>query len=125
MLRHMESAWQRYLGLAAGLTEVTRKGAESVVKRLVASGEVASSRAEDYVEDLLHASDRNRKALLSLVRTETERTIGLLGLARQDDVEHLRERVEALEALQGAEVTSVQPSARRAASPWTSGEPTS
>lgn len=94
----MDSGWQRYLTLAGGVTEVTGRAAEALVKKLVASGEVASNRAEDYVDELLRASDRNRKAMLALVRTETERTIERLGLARQADLVELRERVETLEA---------------------------
>ena len=94
----MNPGWQRYLDLAAGLTEVTRKSAEAVVKRLVSSGEVASNRAEEYVEELLRASEDNRKALGSMVRAETERTITRLGLVRQADFDRLQARVDELES---------------------------
>ena len=92
----MNAGWQRYLNLAAGLTDVTRKSAEAVVKRLVSSGEVASTKAEEYVEDLLRASEGNRKALASIVRAETERTIARLGLVRQADFDRLQTRVDEL-----------------------------
>src|SRR5680860_599537 len=104
--RSMSSGWQRYLDLAAGLGETTRKSADAVVRKLVASGEVASDRAEDYVEELLKASERNGRTVASMVRTETERTIGRLGFVRQAEVERLRARVEELEGQRATDTTA-------------------
>lgn len=91
-------AWQRYLDLATGLTDVTRKGAEAVVRALVKQGEVAADRAERAVDELLQRSEANRKVVAALVRAETERAVGRLGLASQAEVDRLREEVAALRA---------------------------
>lgn len=95
------SAWQRYVDAAGSLTQTTRKRAESIVRNLVKQGEIASDRAEKAVEDLLNRSEENRKAVASIVRTETERAVGRLGLARQSQVDRLAERVDKLEQQTG------------------------
>lgn len=91
------SPWQRYVDAAGSLTQTTRKRAESIVRGLVKQGEIASDRAEKAVEELLNRSEENRKAVVSIVRTETERAVGRLGLARQADVDQLAKRVQELE----------------------------
>lgn len=94
----MNNAWQRYAESATGLTQVTRQRAENIIKGLVKQGEVAADRAEKAIDDLMNRSERNRKALATLVRSETERAVERLGLARQRDVDQLRSKVEKLEA---------------------------
>jgi len=93
---HVNSTWQRYLDMASGLTQVTQRKAESVVKTLVRQGEVAADRAERVVDELLTRSDANRKAIASLVKTETQRAVERLNLARQRDVERLETKVTKL-----------------------------
>lgn len=99
---------QRYLDAAAALGDLTRRGAESVVRTLVRRGEVAADAAESLVDDVLARSDRNRRWVAALVAAETERTVARLGLARQRDLDHaemlvtaLTSRVAALEARAG------------------------
>ncbi len=94
----MDGPLQRPLEGLVGVTSLTRRGAESIVRTLVQQGEVAADRAERAVDELLARSERNRSALAELVRTETERAVGRLGLARQEDVDALAERVARLEA---------------------------
>ena len=114
----MEGSLQRSLEGLAGVTALTRRGAESIVRTLVQRGEVAADRAERAVDELLARSERNREAVAELVRQETERVVGRLGLARQEDVDALSERVERLEAaLRG------EPSARDAAADAPGGPP--
>jgi len=94
----LDGPLQRPLEGLVGVTSLTRRGAESIVRTLVQQGEVAADRAERAVDELLARSERNRSALAELVRTETERAVGRLGLARQEDVDALAERVARLEA---------------------------
>jgi polyhydroxyalkanoate synthesis regulator phasin len=93
----VNKAWQRYMEMATGLGQTTQKKAESVVRSLVKQGEVATDRAEKTVDDLLQRSERNRKVISQLVKSETERTVQRLGLARNRDVERLQNKVERLE----------------------------
>lgn len=94
----MDRAWQRYLDVATGFTEVTRKRAERVVRGLVKQGEVAADQVERTVDDLLRRSERNRQVIGTLVRNETERAVDRLGLARQRDVTRLEEELERVRA---------------------------
>lgn len=97
----MNKAWQKYVDMASGLTNVTRKRAEQVVRGLVKQGEIATDRAEKAVDELLSRSESNRKAVASIVRSETERAVGRLGLARQKDLEKLERKIDKL-AKQGS-----------------------
>jgi polyhydroxyalkanoate synthesis regulator phasin len=88
---------ERYVEAAVGATAVTRRRAEALVGVLVKQGEVAADRTEQLVDGLLTRSEHNRKALSTLVRVEAERVVERLGLARQEDVDRLAERVDRLE----------------------------
>lgn len=112
----MTSPWQRYVDAAGSLTQTTRKRAESIVRGLVKQGEIASDRAEKAVDDLLNRSEENRRAVVSIVRTETERAVARLGLARQSDVDRLAERVEELEQHTGVKKSSGKKSASKKSS---------
>lgn len=110
------SPWQRYVDAAGSLTQTTRKRAESIVRGLVKQGEIASDRAEKAVDDLLNRSEENRRAVVSIVRTETERAVARLGLARQAEVDRLAERVEKLEQHTGVKKSSGKKSASKKSS---------
>jgi polyhydroxyalkanoate synthesis regulator phasin len=98
----VDKAWQRYLDLASGLTQVTRNRAEQVIRALVKQGEIAAERTEKAVDELLRRSELNRKALAAVVRSETERAVARLGLARQADVNRLERKVEQVEQPESA-----------------------
>jgi polyhydroxyalkanoate synthesis regulator phasin len=93
----VNKAWQRYLDAASGLTHMTQQRAERVIKNLVKQGEVAAERAEKAVDELLKRSEQNRDAIAAIVRNETEKAVGRLGLARQRDVERLERKIAQLE----------------------------
>lgn len=97
----MNPTWQRYLDLANGLTRVTQRSAETVVKNLVKQGEVAADRAERTVDDLLRSSESNRKAVAAMVKSETERAIGALGLVTQRDLDKLQRKVDSMQGAGG------------------------
>lgn len=114
---NVTSAWQRYLDLASGVTQVTQQRAESAIKALIRQGEVAADRMEAAVDELLKRSERNRKAMANLVKAETERAVDRLGLARQRDVERLQARIARLEAQRA------EPAAKKAAGKATKKSP--
>jgi polyhydroxyalkanoate synthesis regulator phasin len=106
----VEKSWQKYVETASGLTEVTRRRAEQVVRSLVKQGEIAADNMERAVEDLLQRSEQNRRAVSSLVKAESERAVARFGLARKRDVQRLQKRVDELEA----QVRSGQPAKKTA-----------
>ncbi len=119
----MDNAWQRYLETASGLTATTRQRAERVVKNLVKQGEVAADQVERTVEELLKRSDTNRKAVASIVRTETERAVERLGLARQRDVDRLAAKVAKLEGSATGTATATETAAKKSAAAKRSATP--
>lgn len=116
----------RYLEAAVGLTELTRKRAERIVRNVVKKGEAAGN-PKQLVEDLLERSGENREALVTLVRGETERAMRAMGLATRNDVERLEQQLRALrrqlaEAEETAGTTEAQERAKRTAAKRTAEE---
>jgi polyhydroxyalkanoate synthesis regulator phasin len=94
----VRDAVKSYLTLAGSLTGVTRQRATAVARGLVQQGEATAEQVGSLVEDLLAQSRQNREAVAALVTYEVDRTLGRLGLASDDEVAGLLERVRALEA---------------------------
>lgn len=94
----MRDAVKSYLTLAAGLTEVTRQRATAAARALVQQGEATAEQVGGLAEDLLTQSRQNREAVQALVGYEVDRTLGRIGLASNDEVAGLLQRVRALEA---------------------------
>ena len=92
----MNSAVQRYLDAASGLTELTRSKAEQIVKQLVKSGEAAGDQVGELVEDLIERQKQNREAMSSLVKNETSKVVHSMGLVTSGEVERLQKQVADL-----------------------------
>ena len=97
-------AVRAYAQLASGLTEVTRERAMTTAKALVAqlgalSEAPAQSTAQARVlaEELTKAARANRDAMLSMIRTETERAVAAVGVATGEDLGTMQRRLAALE----------------------------
>lgn len=85
----------RYLEAAMGLTDLTRRRAEKLVRSVLEQGEAAGN-PKELVEDLLERSNENRGALVTLIRGETRRAMKAMGLATTNDVERLEQQLKAL-----------------------------
>lgn len=109
----MDKAWQKYLDMASGLTKITQKRAEQVVRSLVKQGEVATDRAEKTVDELLSRSEANRKAAAQIVRSEVDKAVERLGLVRQRDLRALERRIDELERRGPASTPATKKSAKR------------
>ncbi|MCU1674181.1 MAG: Polycystic kidney disease protein 1-like 3 [Frankiales bacterium] len=94
----MRDALKSYLALAGGLTDVTRQRATAAAKALVAQGEATAEQVTTLADDLLKQSKSNREAVAALVKYEVDRTLGRVGLATNDEVHELTQRVRTLEA---------------------------
>ncbi len=112
----MNKAVQRYIEAATDLTQMTKASAEKVVKQLVKQGEAAADNAGDLVEELLDRQKRNREAITSLVKAETDRVVRAMGLASTKEVERLQKQVVDLKkSLAEAEKKAAKPTAKKAA----------
>ncbi|MFI5845679.1 hypothetical protein ACIA8K_38840 [Catenuloplanes sp. NPDC051500] len=93
-----KEAWRAYLDLALGLTESSRKQATKTAMKLVGKGGATAAQLQALVEETLAAGTANRAVVERLVRNEVDRALGVVGLAKSDEVEALRKRVTELEA---------------------------
>ena len=93
----MRDAIKRYVDTAQSLTDIPRERAERVAKRLASSGVIDPGQIRGVAADLVERSRENRRRITELVTTEIRRQVSRLGLASKDDVERLRQRVQALE----------------------------
>ncbi len=85
----------RYFEAAVGLTDLTRKRAEQLVRNVLDQRQTAGN-PKELVENLLERSNENRDALIILIRGETKRAIKAMGVATTNDVERLEQQVKAL-----------------------------
>src|SRR5262245_60081755 len=88
---------QRFLDAGAGLTHMTQRNAERLVKSLVDAGEVQSTQAQRMVSDLVEQGRKNRERLTTLIDREVRTQIGRMGLASQADLRRLERKVDALQ----------------------------
>jgi polyhydroxyalkanoate synthesis regulator phasin len=112
----MQDAWRAYLELALGLTEASRKRAQSVARKLVGQSGVTAAQLQAFAEELLSTGLANREALTKLVRFEVDRALGVVGLATAEEVADLTERVRHLER-ELAQARAQAPTAPAAAEP--------
>lgn len=92
----MASPIDRYLSAAAGLTALTRSGAEKIVQQLARSGELATAQMPEAVQELIGRSKENRDLLVTMIQQEIQRSIRTMGLATEDDVDRLRQDLDTL-----------------------------
>jgi polyhydroxyalkanoate synthesis regulator phasin len=79
---------KRYLEAGLALTQITRARAEELVHELIQAGEVETTRAQDWVEDLVKTSRERSDTLLSTVRGEVKTQLADLGITNMDDLAH-------------------------------------
>src|SRR5258706_12325632 len=94
----MQDALRTYLGLAMGLTEVSRKTVRKAVKDAVGRGNATAEQVKALTGDLLAANSTNRDALVKLVKFEVDRALGVVGLATAEEGADLTARLRALGA---------------------------
>ena len=87
---------KRYIDAGLAFTALTQARAEELVKDLVRMGEVQADQARDAVADLLERSRKNSEKLLETVRTEVRQQITSLGLATQDDLDKIEQRIASV-----------------------------
>ena len=89
-------ALKKYLDAGVSFTEMTRTRARSIVKDLVAAGELQQKQATKMVEELVDRSRRQTEDLVNIVRKEVQSQLANLGLATQADIEAISDQIVAL-----------------------------
>jgi polyhydroxyalkanoate synthesis regulator phasin len=93
----VREALKRYVDAAQSLTEVPRERAEQVARRLAGLGLIDPGQIKGVASDIVGRSRENRRKVTELVAREMRRQVSRIGFASKDEVERLRQRVQALE----------------------------
>ncbi len=93
----MRDAIKRYFEAAQSITEVPRERAERIARRLAGSGLIDREQIRGVASDLVERSRENRRKLTDFITREIRRQVTRVGFASKDEVERLRQRVQALE----------------------------
>ena len=91
-----DDLFKRYLEIGASVLGMTRERAESIVRDLVASGEVAKGQAAKAADWLVERGRTGSEEIAELVRREIRQQIAALGVATKDDVARLEAQIEEL-----------------------------
>lgn len=79
---------KRYLEAGLALTQITRARAEELVHELIQAGDVETTRAQEWVEDLVKTSRERSDTLLTTVRGEVRSQLADVGITSIDDLAH-------------------------------------
>ena len=116
----VRDAIRRYVEAAQSLTEIPRERAEQIARRLAGSGLIDREQIRSVASDIVERSRDNRRKVTDLVTREIRRQVARIGFASKDEVERLRQRVQALEIAQRRAKQSEQrakPATKAAAKP--------
>ena len=109
-----DEPFKRYLEIGASVLGMTRERAESIVRDLVASGEVARGQASKAADWLVERGRAGTEELAEMVRREIREQVTALGLATKDDVARLEAQIQEVRT---AAATAATPTASAAATP--------
>lgn len=91
----VEDLFTRYLEIGASIFGMSRERAESIVRDLVASGEVAKGQATKAADWLVERGRAGTEELAEVVRREVRQQVSALGLATKEDVARLEALIAA------------------------------
>ena len=109
-----DELFKRYLEIGASVLGMSRERAESIVRDLVASGEVAKSQATKAADWLVERGRSGTEELAEMVRREIRQQIAALGLVTKDDLARVEARIEEVRA---SAANAATPTAAAAATP--------
>lgn len=93
----VRDAIKRYVESAQSLSEIPRERAEQIARTLAGSGLIDREQIRGVASDIVGRSRDNRRKLTDLITREIRRQVSRIGFATKDEVERLRQRVQALE----------------------------
>ena len=111
-----DDLFKRYLEIGASVLGMSRERAESIVRDLVASGEVAKGQATKAADWLVERSRAGTDELAQLVRREIRDQVAALGLATKDDLARLEAKLDEVRA---SAANAATPTTAAAATPVT------
>lgn len=91
-----DDLFKRYLEIGASVLGMSRERAESIVRDLVASGEVAKGQATKAADWLVERGKTGSEEIAELIRREIRSQIAAVGVATKDDIARLEAQIEEL-----------------------------
>ena len=90
---------EKMVDVGLGAATLTAETAQKIANDLVARGQVTAEESTGLVDRLLSMGHKQRDLLNATVEKATETVLDRMHLARQSEVDQLRQRIEALERL--------------------------
>jgi polyhydroxyalkanoate synthesis regulator phasin len=94
--------WKRALATGMQFTELRRSQAHRLATELVAQGQLARDQIGAAVDELIEISRTRSEELRTIVSTEVQRQLGVLGLATKNDLVALERRLRPAPARKSA-----------------------
>jgi polyhydroxyalkanoate synthesis regulator phasin len=112
-----DELFKRYLEIGASVLGMSRERAESIVRDLVASGEVAKGQATKAADWLVERGKTGSEEIAELIRREIRSQIAALGVATKDDIARLEAQIEEMRTPPAPAKPAPKPRTRAAKAP--------
>ncbi len=109
-----DDLFKRYLEIGASVFGMTRERAESIVRDLVASGEVAKGQATKAADWLVERGRTGSEEITEMIRREIRQQVTALGRATKDDVARLEAEIAEVRASAASPAPAPKPRTRTA-----------
>lgn len=93
----MEELLKKIAFLGLGTAALTKEKIEEGIEKLIKKGEITAAEGKKLAQKLLADADRHRKEIAKRIDEGIKQGIAKAGLARMEDVEALKKRVQRLE----------------------------
>ena len=80
-----------------GTAMVTKSKVREIMDKLVEQGRLSSDEAERFTQEMVDAGEKEMEELRSELESSVRNAVSRLNLARQEDMDDLRQRLENVE----------------------------
>ena len=87
-----------------GVASLTKEKIEDLGKELIVKGKMSEQEGEKLIEEMLSRAEESRNSMKSQTESLVQATIAKMQLARVEDIEHLKAKIEKLRE----EISSLQ-----------------
>ena len=96
----MEDLWRKARHFGLGVLDFTRDKVEALVDEMVKRGELTEQETSQAVTEIMEKAKSEQEVFMDKLKTVVEKVVSGAGLARHDDLEALKKRVEEMEKKQ-------------------------
>ena len=96
----MEDLWRKAKHFGLGVLDFTREKVEALVDEMVKRGELTEQDTTKAVTEIMERANSEQEAFLDKLKGVVGKIVSDSGLARHEDMENLKKRVDELEKKQ-------------------------